>query len=186
MLGANPRKVRDLGVCEDSLARFDGDHNSSPRKLWTHLNFENADTVQKASSAGRFFSPFSMARTASTSKTPIQVGPPQAKGNHPCRNHVCSPSRVKPSRRENTHVPHLASLRIVGPPVTHWQSLCRGPSSKPLQHVLKNTGPDLPRLRLNRFGPCGPWLSSYSAIVSSRCFAASMLPARSYLSDSEG
>jgi hypothetical protein len=78
MLGANPRKVRDLGVCEDSLARFDGDHNSSPRKLWTHLNFENADTVQKASSAGRFFSPFSMVRTASTSKTPIQVGPSQA------------------------------------------------------------------------------------------------------------
>lgn len=32
MLDANPRKVRDFGVCEDFLARFNGYHrfNSSP------------------------------------------------------------------------------------------------------------------------------------------------------------
>ena len=39
MSGANPRKVHDLCVGEDFLARFNRDHGSSARRLWSHLHF---------------------------------------------------------------------------------------------------------------------------------------------------
>src|SRR5712692_3587432 len=90
MLGANPRKVCHLGISEDLLARFDGYHwfNSSQSQEF--------GCDQKASFAGRFLV-ISMVRTASTSKTPIQVGRPGKKQSSASQARGCRRCLIRSS-----------------------------------------------------------------------------------------
>src|SRR6266481_9158823 len=73
MLGTNPRKVRHLGISEDLLARFDGYHWFNSSQFLQSSSLKNSDAIQRLPPPGRFLV-ISMVRTASTSKTPIQVG----------------------------------------------------------------------------------------------------------------
>jgi hypothetical protein len=78
MLGANPRKVCHLGIGEDLLARFDGYHWFNSSQFLQSSNLKNSDAIQRLRSS-EDLSSFSMVRTASTSKTPIQAGRPGKK-----------------------------------------------------------------------------------------------------------
>jgi hypothetical protein len=56
MLGANPRKVCNLGMGEDFLARFDGYHWFNTSQFLQSSNLKNSDAIQRLRSPEDFLS----------------------------------------------------------------------------------------------------------------------------------
>ena len=97
MLGANPRKVCHLGISKDLLASFDGYHWFNSSQFPQSSNLKNSDAIQRLPSPGRFLV-ISMVRTASTSKTPIQVGRPGKKQSSAPQARGCRRCLIRSSR----------------------------------------------------------------------------------------
>ena len=96
MLGANPRKVCHLGISEDFLARFNGYHvliltiSKVPQISRMRIRFECF--VRR-----KTFLAAPMVRTASTSKTPIQVERPGKKQSSASQARGCRRCLIRSS-----------------------------------------------------------------------------------------
>src|SRR5216683_2834018 len=96
MFGTKSRKVRNLGIGEDLLARFDGYHWFNSSQFLQPSTLKNSDAIQGLRFAGRFLV-ISMVRTASTSKTSIQVGRPGKKQSSASQARGCRRCLIRSS-----------------------------------------------------------------------------------------
>ncbi len=86
MFGTNSRKVRNLGISEDLLARFDGYHWFNSSQFLQSSTLKNSDAIQRLRSPEDFLSSL-------WSEQPVLQKRPykwdaQAKSNHQRRKHV--------------------------------------------------------------------------------------------------
>jgi hypothetical protein len=86
MLGANPRKVCHLGICEDLLARFDGYHWFHSSQFLQSSNLKNSDAIQRLRSPEDFLSTLWCEQPV-LPKRPYKWDA-QAKKNHQRRKHL--------------------------------------------------------------------------------------------------
>src|ERR1700688_1330547 len=95
MFGTNSRKVRNLGISEDPLARFDGYHWFNSAQFLQSSTLKNSDAIQRLRSPEDFLS--SIVRTSSTSKTPIEVGRPDKKQSSASQARGCRRCLIRSS-----------------------------------------------------------------------------------------
>ena len=86
VFGTNSRKVRNLGISEDLLARFDGYHWFNSSQFLQSSTLKNSDAIQRLRSPEDFLSSLWCEQPV-LQKRPYKWDA-QAKNNHQRRKHV--------------------------------------------------------------------------------------------------